>query len=237
MGTKRTMRALIVVMVEGIAYPQADRKRLLKQMEMGESYQKSRHAKHCEMHSDCITHCTIFALSDPNCAEQYLQCNQEDTAVCSDCNNILETLDEIKQRSENIVDPELQADAAYDFENASEHIMEWFRHNVRAAQQDFEKTKIISTMGIDEAFCTFDRGQKILPQEYRESQKKSISEKKGMSILVGSFVWKSGSTSAVFQNTASIANISHNFRTESYILAITHASQTEIDTLSGGEII
>ena len=92
-------------------------------------------------------------------------------------------------------------------------------------------------MGINEAFCTFDWGQKILPQEYRESQKKYFG-KKGMSILVGSFVWKEGSPSVVIDVAANTSNSSASiFSTASYILAITNASQTEIDTLSAGEII
>jgi hypothetical protein len=148
---------------------------------------------------------------------------------------VIRTLDEIKQRIEKIHDDDLRSEVIYDFENASEHIMEWFRHNIRGAQQDFAKSKIISEMGTDEAFCTFDWGQKILPQEYRESQKKYFG-KKGMSILVGSFVWKNISTSSV-AHAVTTTTSSPTFSTESYILALTYAPQTELDTLSGGEII
>lgn len=49
-----------------------------------------------------------------------------------------------------------------------EHIVQWFRHNVRAAQQELKKTNIISKMGVDKTLCTFDWAQKILPQRYRE---------------------------------------------------------------------
>ena len=62
-----------------------------------------------------------------------------------------------------------------------QNIIEWSRHNIRAAQQDLEKAKIISQMGIDEAFYTFDRDQKILRQEYRESQKKYFGKKRCVS--------------------------------------------------------
>ena len=92
-------------------------------------------------------------------------------------------------------------------------------------------------MEIDEAFCTFDWGQKILSQGYRESQKKYFG-KKGMPVFVGSFVWKEESPSAVID----IAEPTNNssvlvFSTASYILALTNASQTEIDTLNAGEIV
>ena len=92
-------------------------------------------------------------------------------------------------------------------------------------------------MEIDEAFCTFDWGQKILPQEYRESQKKYFG-KKGMSVFVGSFVWKEGSSTAIIDIAETTNNSSVPvFSTASYILALINASQTEIDTLSAGEIV
>lgn len=174
-------------MIEDMPIPQVERKRLLKQVESAESYLKSRHIGHCSMNSNCVTHCSTFALSDPNCDAQCTACEKKHTANCLDCLNIIQTLDEIKQNIAKISDQDLRTEVSYDFENAVEHIIEWFRHNIRAAQQDSEKTTILSEMGNDEAFCTFDWAQKILPQEYRESQKKYFG-KKGMSALVGSFV-------------------------------------------------
>ena len=223
-------------MVEEMAIPQADRRRLLKQMQMAEDYQKTRHISHCAEDSDCASHCTTFALSDSNCSAYFSKCNREHTSMCSDCTNIVRTLDEIKETIEKISNPDLRAELIYDFENASQHIIEWSRHNIRAAQQDFGKMKIISEMGTDEAFATFDWGQKILPQEYRESQKKYFG-KKGMSVFIGSFVWKVGSTLPGIYTTATTTTSSCIFSTESYILALTNAPQTEIDTLSAGEII
>ena len=223
-------------MVEEMAIPQADRRRLLKQMEMAENYQKSRHTGHCIANSNCTSHCTTFALSDPNCAEHYSNCSQEHMSICSECSNIIRTLDEIKENVDKISDPDLHAEVKYDFENAAEHIIEWSRHNIRSAQQDHEKTKIISKMEVDEAFCTFDWGQKILPQEHRESQKKYFG-KKGMSVFIGSFVWKNKSTSPVENDTTTNTSSTRSLATESYIVALTNASQTEIDTLSAGEII
>ena len=142
--------------MEGLPIPQVGRRRLMKQVDMAETYQKARHSGHCSPDSTCITHCTTFALSDPNCTEQHLKCNHTHTTTCSDCINIIRTLDEIQAKIETIFDKDSQAEANYDFKNASEHIIEWSRHNIRAAQQDSEKPKIISQMEIDEAFCTFD---------------------------------------------------------------------------------
>lgn len=228
---------IYIDMVANMALPQSDRKRLLKQIDMGEKYQKIRHSGHCSDNSNCITHCTTFALSDPDCPEHRSKCSQEHRSVCSDCMNIIQTLDEIKQKIDHVSDTELRNELKFDFDNAAEHIIEWSRHNLRAVQQDKAKTTIVSQMGVDEAFCTFDWGQKILPQEHRESQKKYFG-KKGMSVLVGSFVWKDNplplsNEAEVSTSTSSVPT----FSTQSYILALTNASQTELDTLSASEII
>ena len=157
-------------------------------------------------------------------------------SICSEYLNIIRTLDEIKENVDKISDPELHAEVKYDFENAAEHIIEWSRHNIRSTQQDHEKTKIISKMEVDVAFCTFDWSEKSLPQEYRESQKKYCG-KKGMSVFIGSFVWKNESTSPVENYATTSTSSTRIFATESYIVALTNASQTEIETLGADEII
>ena len=222
--------------VESMPIPQADRKQLLKQIDMAEQYQKIRHSGHCSDDADCVTHCTTFGLSDPRCPEHFSNCNHAHTSHCSDCMNIIATLDEISQHIQNIADKEIAQEAKFDFENALEHIIEWLRHNLRAARQDCEKKFIISQMEEDEAFGTFDWGQKILPREYRETQSAYFG-KKGMSVLVSSFVWKD-STANLANTAATTTSLSPpSYCTESYIVAITDAAQTELDTLSAGEII
>ena len=111
--------------------------------------------------------------------------------------NIIATLDEISQHIQNIADKEIAQEAKFDFENASEHIIEWLRHNLRAARQDCEKKFIISQMEEDEAFCTFDWGQKFCLRNIEKLKVHTLA-KKGMSVLVGSFVWK--------DSTANLAN-------------------------------
>ena len=149
---------------------QADRKRLIKQIDMAEQYQKIRHIGHCSDDADCITHCTTFGLAAPKYAEYHSNFSHVHTSHCPDCINIIVTLDEVNQKIQKIVDKDIEREAKFDFENASEHIIEWSRHNLRAARQDAEKKSTISQMDEDEAFCTFDWGQKILPQKRREVQ-------------------------------------------------------------------
>ena len=216
--------------------PQTDRKRLIKQIDMAEQYQKIRHIGHCSDDAECISHCTTFGLSDFECADHYSHCNHVHTVHCPDCINIIVTLDEISQKIQKFTDKDIQREARFDFENALEHIIEWSRHNLRAARQDAEKKSIISQMDNDEAFCTFDWGQKILPQKYRESQSTYFG-KKGMSVLVGSFVWKNHAPRLARKSTTTTSLPPLTYSTELYIVAISDAAQTELDTLSASEII
>ena len=91
-------------------------------------------------------------------------------------------------------------------------------------------------MDEDEAFCKFDWGQKILPQNHREAQTTYFG-KKGMSVLVGSLVSKDHVTRLPSTSTATISISPSTYSTESYIVSITDAAQTELDTLSADEII
>ena len=111
---------------------------------------------HCFDDADCLTHCTRFGLSDLSCANQYIDCTRQHEVICKDCLNIIVTLDEIEDRIKHIHNEELKREAAYDFDNSVQHIHEWFRHNVRAAQQNHEKVRIICNMPFNVAFATFD---------------------------------------------------------------------------------
>ncbi|CAF1567544.1 unnamed protein product, partial [Adineta steineri] len=51
-----------------------------------------------------------------------------------------------------------------------------------------------------------------------------------MLVFIGSFVWKDVSSSTV--NMSVTTSSAYTFSTQSYIVAITNATQTEIDTLS-----
>ena len=232
----RSNLLLLLDIVETMPIPQADRKRLIKQIDMAEQYQKIRHIGHCSDDADCITHCTTFGLSDSKCAEHHSNCSHVHTSHYPDSINIIVTLDEINQKIQKIVDKDLEHEAKFDFENASEHIIEWSRHNLLAARQDTEKKSTILQMDEDEAFCTFDWRQKILPQKHREAQTTYFG-KKGMSIFVSSFVWKNQVPRLTSTSTTTTSVSPLTYSTESYIVAITHAAQTELDPLIASEFI
>ena len=62
-------------------------------------------------------------------------------------------------------------------------------HRLRAAHQEQQKKSYIDQMDDTTAFLTVDWSQKILPQQFREGQSAYFG-KKGMSLLVGSFLFK-----------------------------------------------
>ena len=64
----------ILERVANLPIPQADRKRLKKQTDLAELYQKINHVRHCLDDVDYVTHCTRFGLSDPSCPNQYIDC-------------------------------------------------------------------------------------------------------------------------------------------------------------------
>ena len=215
--------------------PQIDRKCLIKQIDMAEQYQKVRHSGHWSEDSNCITHCTTLTFSDSKFTQHYPNCTHAHVLDCPDCIIIILTHDKISQTIEKITDKDIQREVKFGYEKTSEYIVEWSRHNLCATRQDAEEKSIISQMDQDEAFCMFDWGQKFLPQEYREAQRTYFG-KRGMLVLVGSFVWKD-SMPPLATTMTSITTFSPTaFSTESYILAFTSAVQTGLDSLSAGEI-
>ena len=94
------------------------------------------------------------------CANQYIDCTRQHEVICKDCLNIILTLDEIEDKIKHIHNEELRREPAYDFDNSVQYIHEWFRHNVKAAQQNHGKVRIISSMPFDEALAIFDWAQK-----------------------------------------------------------------------------
>ena len=155
---------------------------------------------------------------------------------CPDFIIIILIHDEISQTIEKTTDKDIQREVKFVYENAPECIVEWSRHNPRATRQDAEEKFIISQMDQDEAFCTFDWSQKFLPQEYREAQSTYFG-KRGMLVLVGSFVWKDSMHPLATTMRTTTTFFPTTFSTESYIFAFTNAAQTELHSLSGSEII
>ena len=79
-------------------------------------------------------------------------------------------------------------------------------------------------MDEDEAFCTFDWGQKSLPQKHRETQTIYFGKKKECRFLWGSFVWKAQVSRLTSTPTTTTSISPPTYSTESYIVAISDAA-------------
>ncbi len=97
--------------------------------------------------------------------------------------------DQIEDNINTIVDEEMKGELMYDLNIVWDSIVQLMSHRVRAAQQEQQKRLYIDEIDETTAFLTVDWSQKILPQQFRESQS-SYFGKRGMSLLVGSFVLK-----------------------------------------------
>ena len=233
-------------MIEKFPIPQIDKKRLQKQIDMGLLYQKHGYAQHCQENASCSFHCINFALSDIKIKEFQSPCSVAHTEKCSDCENVFCTLAEIESHISDVIDSENRDELSYDFHNATESIMELFRHKLRGVCQDNEKSNIINNLSMDSTFAIFDWGQKIIPQRYRESQKDYYG-KKGLSILVGSFVIRNNqtipttkpinATTTTTTTTTTTSSPDNAYITSTYIVSLTVANQNDIDTLSATQLI
>lgn len=116
---------------------------------------------------------------------------------------------------------DLQADMAFDFENALEHIVQWFRHNVRAAQQELKKDK-----------HHFQNGSWRNLLYLRLVSKDSTTKISWVPSLLGHSFGKR--IDVCFHK---YYDNCHIICKRIYILALTSASQTEPKTFSGGEVI
>jgi hypothetical protein len=242
-------------MIEKFPIPQLDKKRLQQQVDLGVLYQKHAYSQHCEEHASSFCHCINCGLSDSTIKEFQSPCSIAHTERCAECDNILYSLAEIECHISNVINLEDRQEFYYDFHNATESIIELFRHIIRGVCQDNEKSKIIRGLTPDSTFTVFDWGQKIIPHRYQESQKEYYG-KKGLSILVGSFVVRNSQmptmTKPVNDTTAAIVNaattttsiidmttntVDTNYVTSTYIVALTVANQNDLDTLSATELI
>ena len=102
---------------------------------------------------------------------------------------VAELFDAIDDRIRTIIDEETRDELLYDFQLVWESIFQLMAHRLRAAQQEQKKKSYIDQMDDTTAFLTVDWSQKILPQQFREGQSAYFG-KKGMSLLVGSFLFR-----------------------------------------------
>jgi hypothetical protein len=185
-------------------------------LENNQLYLKSKYGRHCGDAEQTTTHCTIYGLSQANnpfsrkCVIILMVCfvkvcstkeiasinaNNNFLICCHlECISVAEMFDQIEDAINTIAVEETKGELLYDFKLALDSVFQLMGHRIRAAQQEHQKEKYLGEMDETTAFLTVDWSQKILPQQFREGQS-SYFGKKGMSVLVGSFLFKQPSDS------------------------------------------
>lgn len=188
-----------------------EKKQLISVLDNSKLYLQSKYEGHCGEDEESITHCTVFALSQENDPCYSQACNHthdlsckglqhEEFSFCQsfndiyidchlDCISIMVMFDEIEDHINQIKDEEARNEFLYDFKLAWDKVFQLIAHRIRAAQQERQKEKYLNDMDEFTALMTIDWSQKILPQQFREGQSAYFG-KRGMSLLVGSFVFK-----------------------------------------------
>jgi hypothetical protein len=185
---------------------------LLDSIEKNKMYLKTKYGCQCAETSQTTTHCTIYALSQPDNSFYSQSCDHDHSIHCpgiyminkflvdfsftifliiyiADCHSLFFLFDEIENHINSIAEKELKDELLYDFGISWNSIFELMGHKIRAAQQEQQKQKYLDAMDKSTALLTVDWSQKILPQQFREGQS-SYYGKKGMSVLVGSFLFR-----------------------------------------------
>lgn len=86
----------------------------------------------------------------------------------------------------------------YDAEKATERILEWKAHIVRAINQEKAKIDILNNLTAEQVLVVIDWAMKWLPRSYRETQMEWFG-KKGISWHVSACITKAEKEEAEFQ--------------------------------------
>ncbi|XP_062614807.1 uncharacterized protein LOC134276582 [Saccostrea cucullata] len=136
-----------------------------KMMETLKVHLKNEFKSHISPSSDCIHHCTQFALSEK-------ECDHVHNASCQLCETMyhvkLEIADLVKRTTFNSTQDKEETN--HDFELAIEKIWAWRDHSIRTVNQDLCRENIIQNLQEHEVMIIADWAMKYLPQTFRETQ-------------------------------------------------------------------
>uniref|UniRef100_A0A7E4V202 C2H2-type domain-containing protein n=1 Tax=Panagrellus redivivus TaxID=6233 RepID=A0A7E4V202_PANRE len=147
-------------------------------------------------HTPIISHCLLYALSDPKDIHFQRKCdinnNPSHAILCERCLHLQEALQNIEvfastQTQSCQDDGECEDLDVEDLKvrelmvrNAVFNIAEMKKHLVRTKYSELQRKSIIDTLNDNSALITLDFAQKLLPMKFRETQRDYYG-KKGMS--------------------------------------------------------
>ncbi|CAF4890567.1 unnamed protein product [Rotaria sp. Silwood1] len=136
-------------------------------LEKSKMYLKTKYGCECGETAQTTTHCTIFAMNQPNNPFYSQSCNHDHNMYCEACLSVFVLFDKIEDYINTITDHEMRDEILYDFKMSWDSIFELMGHKIRAAQQE---QQYINEIDETAAFLTIDWAQKVLPQQFREGQ-------------------------------------------------------------------
>lgn len=148
-----------------ILLPQTEKKSLSGRLEAARAYLKVKFKLHCDNDNNCRSHCIQYALSNPSDIKLSTNCTVAHTAVCLECLNITNTINDIQSALTQLMDTREKELALHDVNIAKSKIQEWKQHIVRGVQQGKARTSALSNLKSDETVWIRDFAQKVNPSK------------------------------------------------------------------------
>ena len=138
-------------------------------------YLKTEYRAHCrEAESTCPDHCKRYALSDSQKTEFQAFCNHEHDTECPQCEALKTTLSSIMTRipspSTHLYGETQKEDLLYDAKNATDMVLQWKAHILRAENQNQAKHDVLSSLDDNTVLVMMDWAMKFIQMKYREKQ-------------------------------------------------------------------
>ena len=137
---------------------------------------ETEYQKNCkDNESTCPDHCHKLGLSAPNDPNFQENCTHEHTLFCPQCDDITSCLHKLQQtvndsESLRFYSKEQKEDFLYDIEKASDAIVQWKAHIMRAVNQECAKQDILAELDQNSCLLVMDWAMKFLQLRYREKQ-------------------------------------------------------------------
>ncbi|XP_073241912.1 uncharacterized protein [Porites lutea] len=195
---KKSLAGLDNVTSEGSSLQWADNVR--QRVRAAKRYLKADYKLHVLEESPCADHCIRFALSSDD-VQYKTACDHEHTMQCDrclDCANVAhDIISGLESGDISFSYQEQKEELKYDIEKATERIMDWKSHIVRATNQEKAKINILDNLTERQVLVVMDWAMKWLPRSYRETQAEWFG-KKGVSWHVSACITRPDNEEAEF---------------------------------------
>jgi hypothetical protein len=158
----------------------------------GKRYLKTEYRAHCrEKESTCPDHCKRYALSDAQNRAFEVECDHPHGTECSQCKLLKSTLTSIQTQvnslSGQLYGQEQKEDMLYDIKLATDMVLEWKAHILKAQNQDQVKQDALRSLDNNTVLVIMDWAMKFTQRKYREKQSE-LYGKHGLNLHVSCII-------------------------------------------------